>query len=89
VVTTASNSPSFFLVTRSKLSFLLVTKFMSQAQYQEARTVEASHIDHAQLLRLGKMLLLLVEQGEPPLTSRPVTDLNKKILPIEELGRAS
>jgi hypothetical protein len=51
--------------------------------------VEGSHIDHAQLLQLGKMLLLLVEQREPPLDLPAVTDLGKKIMPIDELGRAS
>jgi hypothetical protein len=88
VVTTARNSPSFSLVTRSNLSFLLVTKFMSQDQHQ-TRTVIASHIDHAQLLHLGKMLLLLVEQGEMQKDLSVVTDLNKSSLPIEELSRAS
>jgi hypothetical protein len=61
---------------------------MSQDQHQ-TRTVIASHIDHAQLLHLGKMLLLLVEQGEMQKDLSVVTDLNKSSLPIEELSRAS
>ena len=89
MVNAVSNSPSFSLVTRSKLSFLLITRFMSQSQHQQTRTVETSHIDHAQLLQLGKMLLLLVESGEPSLDLPVVTDLNKSTLPLEELGRVS
>jgi hypothetical protein len=51
--------------------------------------IEDRHIDHAQLLRLGKVLLLLVER-EDLLVRLPVVDqLTKKILPIEELDRAS
>ena len=88
MVTTARNSPGFSLVTRSNLSFLLVTRFMSQDQHL-TRTVIARHIDHARLLHLGKMLLLLVEQGEMQKDFPVVTDLNKSSLPIEELGRAS
>ena len=88
MVTTARNSPGFSLVTRSNLSFLLVTRFMSQDQHL-TRTVIARHIDHARLLHLGKMLLLLVEQGEMQKDLQVVTDLNKSSLPIEELSRAS
>lgn len=62
---------------------------MSQDQHQHTRPVEASHIDHAQLLQLGKMLLLLVENGEAALYLPAVTDLNKNTLPTEELGRVS
>jgi hypothetical protein len=62
---------------------------MSQDQHQQTRTVEASHIDHAQLLQLGKMLLLLAENGEAPLDLPAMTGLNKNPLPIEELGRVS
>jgi hypothetical protein len=55
----------------------------------EARMIEGRHIDHAQLLQLGKVLLLLVEREEL-LVNIPVVDqLTKKVVPIEELSRAS
>jgi hypothetical protein len=55
----------------------------------EARMIEGRHIDHAQLLQLGKVLLLLVEREEL-LVNLPVVDqLSKKVVPIEELSRAS
>jgi hypothetical protein len=50
--------------------------------------IEDRHIDHAQLLQLGKVLLLLAEREEL-LAKLPVVELTKKILPIEELSRAS
>ena len=50
--------------------------------------IEGRHIDHAQLLQLGKVLLLLVE-GEELLAKLPLVDqLTQRILPIEELSRA-
>jgi hypothetical protein len=46
--------------------------------------IEGRHIDHAQLLQLGKVLVLLVEREEL-LVKVPVVDqLTKKILPIED-----
>ena len=75
-------------MTWNKLLFLLVTKFMRQDQHQQTRTLEASHIVHAQLLQLGKMLLLLVENGEAA-GHLAVTDLNKNTPPAGELDRAS
>lgn len=76
-------------MTWNKLLFLLVTKFMRQDQHQQTRTLEASHIVHAQLLQLGKMLLLLVENRETALGHLGVTDLSKNTPPTEELDRAS
>jgi hypothetical protein len=55
----------------------------------EARMIEGRHIDHAQLLQLSKVLLLLVEREEL-LVNLPVVDqLTKKVVPIEELSEAS
>ena len=51
--------------------------------------IERSHIDHAQLLQLGKVLLLLVEREELLVKLPVVYQLTKKNLPIEELSRAS
>ena len=51
--------------------------------------IESRHMDHAQLLQFGKVLLLLVEREEL-LAKVPLADqLTKKILLIEELTRAS
>ena len=51
--------------------------------------IEDRHIDHAQLLRLGKVLLLLVEREEQLVKLPAVDQLTERILPIEELSRAS
>jgi hypothetical protein len=56
---------------------------------QETRMIERRHIDHAQLLQLGKMLLLLVKRQELPLDPPPTSYLNKETMPLEELRRAS
>jgi hypothetical protein len=55
----------------------------------EARMIEGRPIEHAQLLQLGKVLLLLVEREELLAKLPRVDQLTKKILPIEELSRAS
>ncbi len=51
--------------------------------------IERRQIDHAQLLQLGKMLLLLVKRQEPPLNFPVVAHINKEILPVEKLFKAS
>jgi hypothetical protein len=55
-----------------------------------AGTIERRHIEHVQLLQLGKVLLLLVEREEllVKLPSHDPAD-TKEIVPIGELGRAS
>jgi hypothetical protein len=55
----------------------------------EARMIEDGHIDHEQLLRLGKVLLLLVEREDLLVRLPVVYQLTQKSLPIEELNRAS
>jgi hypothetical protein len=58
-------------------------------ELMEARMIEGRHIDHAQLLQLSRVLLLLVEREEL-LVNLPVVDqLTKKVVPIEELSEAS
>lgn len=52
--------------------------------------IDRRHIDHAQLLELGKVLLLLVRREELlvklPATTQPASEI---VAPIEELKRAS
>jgi hypothetical protein len=55
----------------------------------ETLMVKGRHIEHAELLEFGKLLLLLVEREELLLTLPVVDELTKKIVLIEELGRAS
>jgi len=52
--------------------------------------IERRHIEHVQLLQLGKVLLLLVERQElfVKLPSHDPADI-KEIVPMEGLGRAS
>jgi hypothetical protein len=52
----------------------------------ETRVIECRHIEHVQLLQLGKVILLLVEREELLLNLPAMT---KEIVPIEELSRAS
>ena len=51
--------------------------------------IEGKHIEHAQLLQLGKVLLLLVEREELLVELPAMTQPTKEIVPIEGLGRAS
>jgi hypothetical protein len=55
----------------------------------ETRLIERRHIQHAQLLQLGKVLLLLVEREELLIKLPDMNQLNKEIMPLEELSRAS
>jgi hypothetical protein len=56
----------------------------------ETRLIERRHIEHVQLLQLGKVLLLLVEREEllVKLPNHDPAD-TEEIVPIEELGKAS
>lgn len=51
--------------------------------------IERRHVDHAQLLELGKLLLLLVKGQELLVKLPAMKQANKEIMPIEELSRAS
>jgi hypothetical protein len=55
----------------------------------ETRVIECRHIEHVQLLQLGKVILLLVEREELLLNLPAMTNLTKEIVPIEKLSRAS
>jgi hypothetical protein len=55
----------------------------------ETRLIDPRHIEHVQLLQLGKTFLLLARRQEL-LVKLPATTLQiKEIVPMEELGKAS
>jgi len=51
--------------------------------------IERRHIEHAQLLQLGKVILLLVEREELLVNFPAMISLTEKIEPLEEYSRAS
>ncbi len=51
--------------------------------------IERRHIDHAQLLELGKVLLLLVKRQELLVDLPGMTQPTNEIMPLKELSRAS
>ena len=54
------------------------------------RVIEHRNIDHAQLLQLAKMLLLLVEpQEEPTLELEAMTQLKKEVMLVKDFVKAS
>jgi hypothetical protein len=53
------------------------------------RVIERRNIDHAQLLQLGKMLLLLVERQESTLELPAMTRLKKEVMLVKGLFKAS
>jgi hypothetical protein len=55
----------------------------------EMRVIEHRNIDHAQLLQLAKMLLLLVEPQEPSLELEAMTQLKKEVMLVKDFVKAS
>jgi hypothetical protein len=55
----------------------------------ETRLIERGHIEHVQLVQLGKTFLLLVRRQELLVKLPAITRQIKEIVPIEELGKAS
>jgi hypothetical protein len=53
------------------------------------RVIEHRNIDHAQLLQLAKMLLLLVEPQEPSLELEAMTQLKKEVMLVKDFVKAS
>jgi hypothetical protein len=51
--------------------------------------VERRHIEHAQVVRLAKLVLLLVERQHMLLEFPGVTNLDRPIIPTEDLLKAS
>jgi hypothetical protein len=55
----------------------------------ETLLIERRHIEHVQLLQLGKTFLLLVRRQELLVKLPANTRQIEEIVPIEELGKAS
>jgi hypothetical protein len=55
----------------------------------EAVMIKSRHIDHAELLQLGKTLLLLIKRQEIKLTFSSLAELNRRGAEVEKLVRAS
>jgi hypothetical protein len=55
----------------------------------ETRLIEPGHIEHVQLLQLGKVFLLLVERKELLVKLPAMNQRTKDTMPIEELSKAS
>jgi hypothetical protein len=51
--------------------------------------IERKHIDHSELLELGKILLLLIKRQQIQSNFSSLTDLDKRATEVEELARAS
>jgi hypothetical protein len=51
--------------------------------------IKRKHIDHADLVQLGKMLLLLIERPQIAIDVSSLTELNKQETEIGGLARAS
>jgi hypothetical protein len=51
--------------------------------------VKPKRIDHAKLLQLGKTLLLLSQRQEITLNFASLTELDRRVIEVEKLSRAS
>jgi hypothetical protein len=58
-------------------------------QQVETLLIERRHIEHVQLLQLGKTFLLLARRQELLVKLPAITRQIEEIVPIEELGKAS
>ena len=61
----------------------------TRGQQVETLLIERRHIEHVQLLQLGKTFLLLVRRQELLVKLPAITRQIEEIVPIEELGKAS
>jgi hypothetical protein len=55
----------------------------------EAAMLKPKHIGHAELLQLGKTLLLLIQRQEITLDFASLTELDRPVTEVEKLSRAS
>jgi hypothetical protein len=67
------------------VTFLALNPQSDESGKTETGMIEHRHIDHAELLQIGKMFLLLVQRLEPPKAMPAVA----KVIPIDDLVRAS
>jgi hypothetical protein len=51
--------------------------------------IKRKHIDHAELLELGKMVLLLIKRQQITVDFSSLTVPDKRVTEVEELARAS
>jgi hypothetical protein len=68
-----------------EVTFLALNPQSDESGKTETGMIERRRIDHADLLQIGKMFLLLVQRQEPPATTPAVA----KVIPIQDLVRAS
>jgi hypothetical protein len=57
--------------------------------HQGTKVIDSNNTNHAQLLQLSRMLLLLLKRQESPLYFPAANDPKNKIAPIEALVKAS
>jgi hypothetical protein len=55
----------------------------------EAVIIKRKHIDHAELLELGKMLLLPIKRQQITLVFSSLTEPDRRVTEVEELARVS
>jgi hypothetical protein len=51
--------------------------------------IRRKHIDHAELLELGKIVLLLIKRQQITVDFSSLTEPDKRVTEVEELARAS
>jgi hypothetical protein len=51
--------------------------------------VKQTHIDHAELMQLGEMLLLLTERQQKTVDFSSLTEVSEKVFVVKSLPRAS
>ena len=51
--------------------------------------IKGNHIDHADLMQLGRMLLLLSERQHHTMDVSSLTEVNKKVCLVKDLPKAS
>jgi hypothetical protein len=76
-----------FLIVRGNLSVAVTNRNDGALSIWRAVMIKRKHIDHAELLELGKMLLLLVKRQQIGLDFS--SESNKRITEVEKLARAS
>jgi hypothetical protein len=86
-----NNLAGFYLAYRGNLSVTVtVTNTETGTPSNlEAVIIKRKHIDHAELLELGKMLLLLIKRQQITLVFSSLTEPDRRVTEVEELARVS
>jgi hypothetical protein len=81
----------FFLASRGNLSITVSVTNQGDRSLAnlEAVMIKRKHIDHAKLLELGKMLLLLIKRQQITVDFSSLTEPDERVTEVEELARAS